>query len=217
MTEKHVLRTCGLLALAWVAQLGAGALQAQEPAKGAPPSMPRIAVIDMGKVSSDSLLGKSYAAELDKLKNEIEAERTKKQNDLTKLDAAVKALQDEIEKQGQVLSPEALEKKRQDLIKRGRERQAFLEDGQQEIERLTARAQEQAQKYNQEFQTKLRPYIDAVVKDKNIDLLIDSQVTITVNKALDVSQDVIVKADDAERAAKPAAAKPATPAKPSGN
>jgi Skp family chaperone for outer membrane proteins len=216
MTEKHVLRTCGLFALAWVAQLGGGTLQAQEAAKAGAPAMPRIAVIDMGKVSSDSLLGKAYAAELDKLKNEIEAERTKKQNDLTKLETAVKTLQDEIEKQGQVLSPEALEKKRQELIKRGRERQAFLEDGQQEIERLTARAQEQAQKYNQEFQAKIRPHIEAVVKDKGIDLLIDSQVTITVNKSLDVSQEVIVKADDAERAAKPAG-KPATPAKPSGN
>src|SRR6185503_19454994 len=127
MTEKHVLRTCGLVALAWVAQLGGFALQAQEAKPGVPTS-PRIAVIDMGKVSSDSLLGKSYAAELDKLKNEIESERTKKQNELTKLDAAVKALQEEIEKQGQVLSPEALEKKRQELIKKGRERQAFLED-----------------------------------------------------------------------------------------
>jgi outer membrane protein len=204
MSDKYG-RRAGLLALACGALL-TGGLSAQEPAK-----TPKLAVIDMGKVSSESLLGKSYAGELDKLKNDIEAERTKKQNELTKLDTALKALQDEVEKQGQVLSPEALEKKRQELTKKARERQAFLEDGQQDIERMTARAQEQAQKYNIEFQGKIRPHIEAVVKEKGIDLLIDSQVTITVNKSLDISTDVIVKADEAERSAKP---KPAAAAKP---
>lgn len=207
MSDKYGWR--GLSALA-CALLLAGGLSAQEPAKAAP-QQPRLAVIDMGKVSNDSLLGKSYASELDKLKNEIESERTKKQNELTKLDTALKALQDEVEKQGQVLSPEALEKKRQELTKKARERQAFLEDGQQDIERMTARAQEQAQKYNVEFQGRIRPHIEAVVKEKGIDLLIDSQVTITVNKSLDISTDVIVKADEAERSAKP---KPAAAAKP---
>ncbi len=157
MTDKYGWR--GLSALACALTL-AGGLSAQEPAK-AEAKTPKLAVIDMGKVSSESLLGKSYASELDKLKNEIEAERTKKQNELTKLDTALKALQDEVEKQGQVLSPEALEKKRQELTKKARERQAFLEDGQQDIERMTARAQEQAQKYNVEFQGKIRPHIEA--------------------------------------------------------
>ncbi len=189
----------GAAALALVA----GSAQAQT----APAKSPVIAVIDMAKVSSESLLGKSYAGLIEKLRNEIEAERTKKQNDLNKLDASIKALQDEIEKQAQVLSPDALEKKRQELTKRGRDRQAFVEDGQQEIQRLQERAQAQAQAYNGEFQEKLRPVIDAVVKEKGIDILFDSQVTLTVTKTFDISQDVVVKADDAERA-KPAAAAP---------
>lgn len=184
--------------------LATGRSEAQQPAaSGVKP--PVIAVIDMGKVSGDSLLGKSYAGLLEKLRDEIEAERTKKQNDLNKFDTALKTLQDEIEKQGQVLSPDALEKKRQELTKKARDRQAFVEDGQQEIQRMQERAQAQAQAYNNEFQEKIRPHIEAVVKEKGIDILLDSQVTLTLNKTYDVSQEVIVKADDAERA-KPAAA-----------
>lgn len=184
--------------------LATGRIEAQQPATpGIKP--PVIAVIDMGKVSGDSLLGKSYAGLLEKLRDEIDAERTKKQNDLNKFDTSLKALQDEIEKQGQVLSPDALEKKRQELTKKARDRQAFVEDGQQEIQRMQERAQAQAQAYNNEFQEKIRPHIEAVVKEKGIDILLDSQVTLTLNKAYDVSQEVIVKADDAERA-KPAAA-----------
>ena len=91
------------------------------------------------------------------------------------------------------------------------------EDGEMELRRMTARAQEQAQRFNQEFQAKIRPHIEAVVKDKSIDLVIDSQVTITVNKAFDISAEVIVKADDAERAAKAKPAAAAPPAKPAGN
>lgn len=209
MNETSPLRAprAAFLAVAALAVFAPGA-SAQQPAAAKPPVL---AVLDMGRVSGDSLLGKFYAGELDKLRNEIEAERTKKQSDLNKLETAIKALQDEIDKQGQVLSPEALDKKKQDVIKKTRERDAFIEDGQQEIGRLQQRAQAQAQTYNNEFQAKIRPHIEAVVKERGIDILFDSQVTLSVTKAYDVSQEVIVKADDAERAAK---AKPAAGAAP---
>jgi outer membrane protein len=159
------------------------------------PRQPKIAVIDMQKVSSESLLGKGYAAQLEQLKNEIDAEGNKKQ--------------DELDKQGSVLSPEAADKKRQEIVKKTRERQAYLEDGQQDLQRMRERAQQQAQALNNEFQVKIKPHIDAVAKEKGIDILLDSQVAITVSKDFDISREVIVKADDAERTAKGAAAKPA--------
>jgi Skp family chaperone for outer membrane proteins len=86
------------LALCATASLAMAQEPAPKPAaKPAEVRNPKIAVIDMGTVSSQSLMGKGYAAQLDALKNEIEAERTKKQNELSKLDASLKALQDEIE------------------------------------------------------------------------------------------------------------------------
>jgi outer membrane protein len=202
-----------------IAALALGAatpcLLAQEAAPPAPAraeaKAPRIAVIDMARVSSESLLGKGYAAQLEALKNEIDAEGTKKQSELQKMDAAVKALQDELDKQGSVLSPEAVEKKRLEIVKKTRERQAFLEDGQAELQRMRERAQQQAQALNNEFQVRMKPHIEAVAKDKGIDILLDGQVTLTVNRDYDISRDVIVKADDAEKAAKAAAGKPPAP------
>ena len=196
-----------------IAALALGAatpcLLAQEAAP--PAKAPRIAVIDMARVSSESLLGKGYASQLEALKNEIDAEGTKKQSDLQKMDAAVKALQDELDKQGSVLSPEAVEKKRLEIVKKTRERQAFLEDGQGELQRMRERAQQQAQALNNEFQVRMKPHIEAVAKEKGIDILLDGQVTLTVNRDYDISRDVIVKADDAEKAAKAAAGKPPAP------
>jgi outer membrane protein len=176
---------------------------------------PRVAVIDMARVSAESQLGKTFAAQLEKLQTEINAEATKKQTELGKLDTALKALQEELEKQGAVLSPEARDKKQQDIVRKTRERQAFLEDGQQEINRMRERAQQQAQAINGEFQQKVRPLVEQVAKDKGLDLVLDSQVAYTINRDFDITRDVIGKADEAEKA-KPAAAAPpaAAPAAP---
>jgi Skp family chaperone for outer membrane proteins len=189
-----------------VALAAAGLATAQE-AKS-----PRVGVIDMARVSAESLLGKSYAGQLEKLQNDISAEATKKQTDLGKLDAAIKALQDDLEKQGSVLSAEAREKKQTDIVRKTRERQAFLEDGQADINRMRERAQQQAQSINNEFQLKVRPLVEQVAKDKGYDLVLDSQVAYPINKDFDITRDVIVKADEAEKA-KPAAAA-AAPAAP---
>ncbi len=185
---------------------------AQEPKTEA--RTPKIAVIDMARVSAESLMGKGYASQLEALQSEINSEGTKKQSELQKLDAAIKTLQDELEKQASVLSPEAAEKKRQDIVKRGRERQAFLEDGQADLQRMREAAQQRAQALNSEFQAKIKPHIDGVARDKGIDIILDAQVALTVNKDFDISRDVIVKADDAEKAQKGAATGPA--AKPAG-
>jgi outer membrane protein len=181
------------------------------------PKPPRVAIIDMARVSAESLLGKGYAAQLEKLQNDINAEATKKQTELGKLDTAVKALQDELEKQGAVLSQEARDRKQQEIVRKGRERQAFLEDGQAEINRMRERAQQQAQSINNEFQLKVRPIVEQVAKDKGYDLVLDAQIAYTINKDYDITRDVILKADEVEKAKPAASALPAPatpPAKP---
>jgi len=191
--------------------LGAAATAGAQGAAPAPDAQraPRIAVIDMGKVSNDSLLGKSYAAQLDALKKEIDAAGTAKQNELNKRDTEIKALQDELEKQGSVLSPEAADRKRQDIVKKTRDRQAFLEDGQQELQRMRERAQERAQALNAEFQGKVKPHIEATAKAKGIDILLDSQVALTVNGEYDISSDVVTRLDSVEKGTPSAANRPA--------
>jgi outer membrane protein len=187
----------------------AGVSAAQE----ATPRAARIAVIDMARVSAESQIGKSYAAQLEKLQNDISEAAAKKQTELQKMDAAIRDLQDELQKQGAVLSQEARDKKQQDIVQKNRERQAFFEDGQAEIRRMQDRAQQQAQSINNEFQVKIRPLVEQVAKDKGYDLVLDSQVAYTISKDFDVTRDVITAADAALKAAAPSAA-PAAPTAP---
>ena len=67
-------------------------------------------------------------------------------------------------------------------MKKPRERQAFLEDGQQSCSACGSGRSSRPQALNNEFQAKIKPHIDAVAKEKGIDILLDSQVALTVNR-----------------------------------
>ncbi len=211
--KKTVLACLGLCASAALAL----AQDAAAPARPAGPiGTPKIAVIDMQQISAESVLGKSYASKIEGLESEIKNEGNRKQGDLQKMDAAIKVLQDELDKQGSVLSPEAADKKRQDIVKKQRDRQAFLEDGQADLQRMKDRAEQQAQAMNAEFQQKIKPAIDAVARDKGVDIILTSQVALTMNPAFDISKEVIARADEVAKTAA-ASAPAATPAaKPAG-
>src|SRR5688572_13123854 len=74
----------------------------------------KMGVVDMQRISQESLLGKSYATKMDQLESEIRSELTKRQNQIAQIDAAIKALQEELQKQSSILSPDAVEKKQQE-------------------------------------------------------------------------------------------------------
>jgi outer membrane protein len=195
--------------------LGAATGALAQAAAPAAARSPHIAVIDMGRISSESLLGKSFATQIEGLRKQIDEAGTKKQQDLDKLDADLKALSDDLEKQASVLSAEAADRKRQEIVSKQRARQAFLEDGQADLTRMKDRATQQAQQLNAEFQTRVKPLVEAVAKEKGIDILLDSQVALTVSNDFDVTADVITRLDKTDTGARAAGAKPAAaPARP---
>ena len=179
----------------------------------------KMGVVDMQRISQESLLGKSYATRMDQLESEIRSELTKRQNQIAQIDAAVKALQDELQKQSAILSPDAVEKKQQEIVKKNRDRQALAEDSQADIQRMQQAAQQKAQEFQVDFNTKIQPILQVVGKEKGLDFILDRATIVLINAELDITRDVIVKADDTEKAArpataapKPAEAKPAAPA-----
>ena len=168
----------------------------------------KMGVVDMQRISQESLLGKSYATKMDQLESEIRSELTKRQNQIAQIDTAIKGLQDELQKQSSILSPDAVEKKQQEIVKKNRDRQALAEDSQADIQRMQQSAQAKAQEFQVEFNTKIQPILQAVGKEKGLDFILDRATIVLINTELDITRDVIVKADDTEKAARPAAAAP---------
>lgn len=207
--RRVIVAVAGPLVLGWTLPAFS-----QEPAKKQELPVAHIAVIDMNRVSNESTLGKSYSAKIDALEKEIKTAGAKKQAELAKLDSAIKSMQDDLEKQAGVLSPEARDKKLLDIKQKQRDRQAFVEDGQLEIQRMQDRARQQVQTLNNEFQLKVRPHVEAVAKALGVDVLLDSQSALTINDAFDISQAVVDRLDKQEKAAAPtgaAAPKPPAP------
>lgn len=202
------------LIAALVLGAAATAAMAQEAAAEKPQAetrAPRIAVINLEKVWTDSLLGKGYASRMEALANDIKSTETKKQAEVQKMEAALKALQEDFGKQQSLLSADVQERKRSEIEKKQRELQYFVDDSKAELEGMRQRAQKQAAEWQEEFQRRVESPIQAVAKEKAIDIIIASQAAMIINKEFEISQDVIVKADDAERAAKakaPAATAP---------
>jgi outer membrane protein len=198
----------GVLGLAAVA----AAASAQETGK----KSPRIGIIDMDRVGTESLVGKGYAQQVATLQSEIEAARTKKESELKKLDAEISAAQEELEKQGALLSEEAKEKKTAEIKRKAREREAFLDDGRAELEKMVQRAENQAKALQSELQQKIRPHMEAVARAQGLDILLDSRSAMALNGDFDISADVIVKVDETEKAkgasSTAPAAKPVAPA-----
>ncbi len=76
---------------------------------------------------------------------------------------------------------------------------------------MKERAEVEANQLNTEFQNRIKPHIEAVAKEQGVDILLTSQVALTVNKDYDISQQVIARADAAEKTASAAPARPASP------
>ncbi len=183
-------------------------------AQGAPVGQAKVAVIDSNRIFTESLMGKGYVSQAEGLEAEIKSVQTKKQAEFERRAAEIKTLRDELEKQGSVISAEARERKEQDLTKKIREAQAFKEDSEQELGKMQEKARGKWGTMQKEFLTKIQPLIEQVAKDRGVDILLDIQAAMPINKAFDISSDVIVKSDDAFKAS---GGKPPAPApKPSG-
>jgi Skp family chaperone for outer membrane proteins len=198
----------------------AGAQEAAKPAAKPEARAPRIAVLDIDKVWAESLLGKSFTSQLEAQQNELNSLRTKKETELNKMQADLKAAQEDLEKKQTVLGPEALEKLQHDLNKKQRDIEDFVTEGKQEVGRLTQGLQQKQAQVQNEFLQKVQPSIELVSKERSVDILLHKQATfLQPAKDFDITQDVIVKVDDAERLRSKAgaAAAPATaPAKATG-
>jgi Skp family chaperone for outer membrane proteins len=181
---------------------------AQEATKTAAPAAakaegrsPRIAILDIDKVWNESLLGKSYTAQLEKQQSELASLRTKKETELKKMTDEIQAATDDLEKQQSVLSPDVIEKRQRDLNKKKRDAEDYITDGKAEVARLQQQLQLQQQQLQNEFLQKVQPYIELASREKGIDILLHKQATfLNPAKDFDISQEVIVKVDDAEHA-----------------
>jgi len=143
----------------------------------------KIGVVDSQQVLEKSQEGKRVTAQ-------IEAKNRTLQEDLARLDDKIRENETKLNTQRLTLSQEALNNLISDTDRRRTERARFVEDSRRELNDLTQRL------FNR-LQGELRPIIEQIGKEKNLDVIYDigSSGIIYYNPAIELTQEVIQKYD----------------------
>lgn len=142
----------------------------------------------VGVVNSQDVLMKSQEGK--RVTAQIEAKNKTLQEDLARIDEKIRELETRLNTQSLTLSQEALNNLMADLDKKRTERTRFVEDSRREMSDLQARL------FNK-LQNELRPIIEEIGKEKNLDLIFDvgNSGIIYFSPAIDLTAEVIQKYD----------------------
>jgi outer membrane protein len=179
---------------------------APPPAAAVPPPQTqaplRMAFLDLQRIAAESTEGKSASGK-------VQALTTKKSAELADKTKALKANQEKLQQGGAVLNDAARAQTQREIDRLTVEIDRFQEDANAEVQQLQ-------QELQGDFQEKLRPVVDALVKELAIGLLFSAgdAGAIYVDPSLDITGEVIKRFDSGKysTAAKPAAAPTAKPA-----
>ena len=185
--------------------LGASAFaQAPPPATAVPPQQAplRMAFLDLQRIAAESTEGKAASSK-------VQALTQKKSTELQEKTKSLQSNQEKLQQGGAVLNDAARAQTQKEIDRLTVEIDRFQEDANAEV-------QEMQQALQAEFQEKLRPVVDAVVKELAIGLLFSAgdAGAIFVDPSLDITGEVIKRFDSGKysTAAKPAAPATAKPA-----
>jgi outer membrane protein len=149
-----------------------------------------IAVVDGEKVLRDSEPGKKLFAE-------VKALRDKKQQEIEQRQTSIQTMQDKLNKEKDILSPDAQEKRKAEIQKALTDAKRFREDSEQEIQGKLDSAMGG-------MQDKLIPMIQKLGQEKGYSIIVGKQFTIWYDAKYDITEEVIKRFNESQGAAAPA-------------
>jgi outer membrane protein len=167
---------------------------ATQPAPPAPRPFPegaKIAYIDLQRIAQASAEGKAAATK-------IQEYEKKKLGEIQEKNKALEDMRKKLEQGGTVLSEAARSQTEKDIDRNTRELQFLQQSAQAERDQLE-------RELNAEFQRKLNPIIEAVAKEKGLQMLfsIRDNGAVWADTGLDLSDEVIKRFDAAAKTAPP--------------
>ena len=165
---------------------------ATQPAPPAPRPFPegaKIAYIDLQRIAQASAEGKSAATK-------IQEYEKKKLGEIQEKNKALEDMRKKLEQGGTVLSEAARAQTEKDIDRNTRELQFLQQSAQAERDQLE-------RELNAEFQRRLNPIIEAVAKEKGLQMLfsIRDNGAVWADTGLDLSEEVIKRFDAAAKTA----------------
>jgi outer membrane protein len=175
----------------------AGAVEGSDEA----PRSTRLGVVDLSRVLDESLLGKDYARRVETLRQQVLSEGARMRAALERKDEEIRKTEEQFAAEQTESDEASLAERQQRAVRLAREREALRQDSEHELASLQRKAQHEADRLMAELRTRIQPFIDAVMKERDLDLVLDRNVCVAVSPAADVTEAVIRHADEAQRAA----------------
>jgi outer membrane protein len=173
----------------------AAALAQAQPPQAFPES-PRLAVINIQRVASESVEGKASTAK-------VQALNQKKISELNDLNKKLQADQQKLQTQGPMLNEAARDELTRSIDRQQKDLQRAQQDAQEEVQQMQ-------QDLQNAFQAKLLPIIQEVVNERKITILFSQADAgiVFAEPGLDLTADIIKRFDAAAAAPAPAATTP---------
>ncbi len=143
----------------------------------------RIILVDFDRISRESLVGKDIAAQMESHRVDLEKKARAIQQEL-------KAEEEELKKQRNIISPEAFQERVRALQRKAQTRQA-------EINGLGQQARRAMQQAQLEVQRVLRPIVKKIMDERGANMVLDKALVSQHAAGLDVTTEVIERLDQA--------------------
>ena len=140
-------------------------------------SQDKIVYLNLDNIITSTIAGKSIISKLEKSKKSALLKFEKKEKDLKKIE-------DEINKQKNIISEEELKKK---LINFREEVNIFRQDRQKVINEFNIKKKKEFEG----FFKKITPIIEKYVNEKNIDMVLDKKNIFVASKKKNITQEII--------------------------
>jgi Skp family chaperone for outer membrane proteins len=160
-----------------------------------PTAVPRIGVINIERLGTETALGKQFGEQLTKVQNEMRVEGAKREAALAKLDERLMQSRDQFAKDQATLTPEASEQRQQAISRLTREREAYRLESEDVLGALQRKVEREQQRLNGRMEEMLQSIVEAVTAERSLDLVLDRRMCLAVSAAIDITEDVIKRTD----------------------
>jgi Skp family chaperone for outer membrane proteins len=171
---------------AWIGAQDTPAQSATQPAGTESQAAIKVGVIDIDRIAAESEGGKALLQKLQEESDKIQAERAKKEQEISDMQAKMTS---------EVVSAEAREKMAREIERKRTEAQRWLEDAQRGF-------QDRQRDAEAEFQNSLRPIVGEVATQNGFGLILRANpgLTMVLNPDLDITSMVIERFNQAQGA-----------------
>lgn len=169
-------------------------LSAQE-AGGIPRAV--IAVVDLTRVSDESMVGKELARQLGELQQELEGELNVRRSRVEADQAAFQADVASFQAAADTMADGSRQAREAELVERQQGLQELIQAARVDADAAQRRLQNEIQRLTASLEEDIRPHMNAVADSMGVDVLLPLSQTVFHNPALDITDQVIARVDAA--------------------